>query len=189
MRIMRLKRLTPQVIFMSKTLILYSTVDGHTHTICERINQSLSTPATLVKLDEHTHIDLTVFDTIVIGASIRYGKHRPAVSDFIEQNKALLNDKKTVFFSVSVVARKETRNTPEKNKYIQKFFTQTQWQPTLAWVLAGKINYSLYSWFDTLMIRFIMWMGKGPTDLNADVTFTDWDSVERLAQEIDALSQ
>lgn len=174
---------------MSKTLILYSTVDGHTLEICQRLNQQLSTPAELVKLTENTQIDVNSFDTIVIGASIRYGKHRPAVSDFIEQNKALLNTKNTVFFSVSVVARKETRNTPEKNKYIQKFFSQTSWQPTLAWVLAGKINYSLYGFLDKLMIRFIMWMGKGPTHPDAVVTFTDWDSVAKLAKEIDALEQ
>ena len=32
------------------------------------------------------------------------------------------------------------------------------------------------------MIRFIMWMTKGPTDLNANVDFTNWNEVEAFGQ-------
>jgi menaquinone-dependent protoporphyrinogen oxidase len=34
------------------------------------------------------------------------------------------------------------------------------------------------------MIRFIMWMTKGPTDPNAVVEFTDWDKVDEFGRMI-----
>ena len=34
------------------------------------------------------------------------------------------------------------------------------------------------------MIRFIMWMTKGPTDPKAVVEFTDWSRVEAFGHEI-----
>jgi 3-hydroxybutyryl-CoA dehydrogenase len=45
------------------------------------------------------------FDRIVIGASIRYGRHRKAVFDFIERHRRLLEDKPSAFFSVNIVAQ------------------------------------------------------------------------------------
>ena len=36
------------------------------------------------------------------------------------------------------------------------------------------------------MIRFIMWMGKGPTDPTGTFEFTDWDSVEQFGRELAA---
>lgn len=173
---------------MPQTLILYSTTDGHTLDICEKLNTELDEKADLIKLDEHTQIDLSPYKTIIIGASIRYGKHRPAVSEFIKKNLTVLNNKKTVFFSVSLVARKDNRNTPETNTYFQNFLAQLNWQPTLTWVLAGKLNYPIYGLFDKWMIQFIMWMTKGPTDPKTVKVFTDWSSVKALAQNVNHLA-
>lgn len=173
---------------MPSTLILYSTTDGHTLDICKTLNAELDEKADLIQLDEGTQVDLNAYNTIIIGASIRYGKHRPAVSSFIEKNRSILDTKKTIFFSVSLVARKDNRNTPEKNKYLQKFLAQLNWTPTLTWVLAGKLNYPVYGILDKLMIRFIMWMSKGPTDPNTVKIFTDWNSVKGLAQATNQLA-
>ncbi len=37
------------------------------------------------------------------------------------------------------------------------------------------------------MIRFIMWMTKGPTDPKSVVEFTDWKAVEKFAYDISKL--
>jgi len=61
-----------------KILFLYSTVDGHTLKICRRLQQLLERAGHQVTLsDLRPDADLAPFDTIVVGASIRYGKHRP----------------------------------------------------------------------------------------------------------------
>jgi menaquinone-dependent protoporphyrinogen oxidase len=38
----------------------------------------------------------------------------------------------------------------------------------------------MYGFLDRTMIRFIMWMTKGPTDPNTNVEFTDWDQVAKF---------
>ena len=72
---------------MAKIQIVYSTIDGHTVEICERIGGSLSgseNEVSVTELTDDTNIDLESFDAVIIGASIRYGKHRPNVTEFIE---------------------------------------------------------------------------------------------------------
>ena len=39
------------------------------------------------------------------------------------------------------------------------------------------------------MIRLIMWITNGPTDISKTYEFTDWDKVEEFAQEIRKISQ
>ncbi len=170
---------------MANILIIYSTTDGHTKNICERLQDVMEQQAhevTLVSMNDNPQLDLSLFDKIVIGASIRYGKHRPEVVEYINRNAQLLASKPGAFFSVNVTARKPDKNTPETNPYMPKFLKQINWQPNELAVFAGKIDYQRYTFFDRTMIRFIMWMTKGPTDRNAVVDFTDWQAVEKFGK-------
>jgi len=175
---------------MATILIVYSTTDGQTRKICHRLQEVIEQQAhqvTMVSIQNEPHVDLAAFDTIVIGASIRYGKHSPLVVDFIQKNEHLLNEKSNAFFSVNVVARKPGKNQPETNPYMQKFLKQISWQPKLLAVFAGKIDYPRYGFFDRLAIRLIMLMGNGPTNPDAVVEFTDWRQVEAFGQLISAM--
>jgi len=169
---------------MATTLIAYSTVDGHTRSICERIGNIVRDKGgeiSLQAIDDGPDIELDAFDKIVIGASIRYGKHRPQVVNLINSNQAVLESKPSAFFSVNVVARKPVKNTPDTNPYLQKFLKRIAWQPKNMAVFAGKIDYPRYTFWDRAAIRFIMWMTKGPTDPTMVVEFTDWDKVDEFA--------
>lgn len=175
---------------MAEILILYSTVDGQTFRICERMKtvaESQGGRVTLVSIDDGDVPELTAFDTIVIGASIRYGKHRQSVFDFIEANRRVLDAVPSAFFSVNIVARKAEKNRPETNPYVRKLLTQTSWRPTRLAVFAGRLDYPRYRFFDRQMIRLIMWITKGPTDPSTVIEYTDWDAVEAFAREISAM--
>jgi len=172
---------------MANILILYSTTDGHTVEICKRIKRTVESRGDnvqLLDLKDGPELVSGTFDKIVIGASIRYGKHQPLVNDFIAKNQAVLEAHPNALFSVNVVARKPEKNQPETNPYLQKFLKKISWQPQLLDVFAGRIDYPSLGFVDKHMIRFIMWMTKGPTDPNAVVEFTDWDRVEAFAQKI-----
>jgi menaquinone-dependent protoporphyrinogen oxidase len=54
-------------------------------------------------------------------------------------------------------------------------------------VFAGKIDYPSLGPMDRTMIRFIMWMTKGPTDPTQVVEFTDWEKVEEFGRMVAAL--
>jgi menaquinone-dependent protoporphyrinogen oxidase len=171
---------------MNKILIVYATTDGHTRKICERLQQVIEEQGSqgqLLQIDE-PHPDLTQFDKIVVGASIRYGKHSKLIYDFVKQNQQLLDSKPNAFFSVNVVARKPEKNQPDTNPYLKKFLGQIAWQPKLLAVFGGNLDYPGCRYLDRQMIRLIMWMTKGPTAPDTVVDYTDWDQVEAFGQRI-----
>lgn len=175
---------------MAEILIVYSTVDGHTRKIALKLREWLEQPGhsvTLVAIEDVALIDLRRFAAIVIGASIRYGKHRPQVQAFIADHLALLQARPSAFFSVNAVARKPERRTPETNPYVHRFLQQISWQPRLCAVFGGKIDYPRYNVFDRSLIRLIMWMTGGPTDPRTVVEFTDWEAVELFARDLQTL--
>jgi menaquinone-dependent protoporphyrinogen oxidase len=171
---------------MESTLIIYSSTDGQTKNICSRIGEFLSNdiPAKIISLSDATKNDIEKYDRVIIGASIRYGKHRKELFEFIETNLDELTKKDNAFFSVNVVARKSEKNTPETNPYMQKFLLKTSWVPQRLAVFAGKIDYPKYNFFDKQMIRFIMWVTKGPTNIKNTYEFTDWNKVDSFAKEL-----
>ncbi len=172
---------------MASILIVYSTTDGHTRKICQRLQQVIeqqSHGVKLVSLDDETQVDLSAFDKIVVGASIRYGKHKPQVYEFIKRNQSILEGKPNAFFSVNVVARKPEKNQPDTNPYLKKFLGQIAWRPGELDVFAGKIDYQKYSFLDRTIIRLIMWMTNGPTDPATVKEFTDWERVEAFGRVI-----
>lgn len=170
---------------MSKILLIYSTTDGHTLEICScllKIIEQDNNEVILISIDDENNFNLNEFDKIIIGASIRYGKHSPKVYSFINKNLKILEKKSNAFFSVNVVARKPNKNTPETNPYLKKFLSQISWKPKHIALFAGKIDYQRYNVFDRYMIRMIMWMTKGPTDPKTNIDFTDWDQVRKFGQ-------
>ena len=175
---------------MSKILVIYSTTDGHTQRICERLQNVMAqqgNAVTVAPLAQADGLDLESFDKIVIGASIRYGKHQPMVKQFIERRQALLERKGNAFFTVNIVARKPEKNRPDTNPYLIKFLRTISWQPQLLGVFAGKLDYPRYRFVDRFMIRLIMFMTNGPTDPKAVIEFTDWQQVEAFGLQVCAM--
>ena len=170
---------------MQNTLIIYSSTDGHTKTICERLTNFLKDEdVKIVSLDDVNELELSSFNKIIIGASIRYGKHSNKLYKFVGLNKDILNQRQSVFFSVNVVARKSEKNTPETNPYIKKFLKVSKWQPKKLGVFAGKVDYPSYNIFDKYIIKLIMFITGGPTDTSQSYEFTDWSKVEDFANEL-----
>ena len=175
---------------MPSTLLLYSSVYGLSKKICERIQASLlkrGVQADVAPLVGHA-VDPGSYDAIVLGVSIKHGKHHPSVLEFIRANRALLESKPSALFSVNLVARKPARNTPQTNPYLKRLVRQSPWKPKLQGVFAGELDYSRYGPVDKHMMRLVMWINKGPTDFNTKVEFTNWDEVERFAGQVAQLA-
>lgn len=167
--------------------ILYHTTDGHTHTICEYLKDyfvAQKHQVTVQTIAKTSKEDVLNFDLVVIGASIRYGKHAAIVSTFMETHKAVLTQKATAFFSVNLVARNANKNTPETNVYCKKFLEQLSWQPTYTAVFAGVLDYSIYKFWDRFMIRLIMRITKGPVHAQERIVYTRWERVTAFATQL-----
>ena len=171
---------------MLSTLIIYSSVDGHTKKICNKIEATMAQSHNVdtVSIDDVHTKDLVHYDKIIIGASIRYGNYRPSLFQFIAENKKILESKMSAFFSVNIVARKPEKNSPDTNPYMKKFLKKSSWEPNHLGVFAGRLDFPNYKFTDKYIIKFIMWMTKGPTDTTKTYEFTDWDVVDAFAQKL-----
>ena len=111
-----------------KIAIIYSSVDGQTKKICQEL--SLIFEKQQIKTELHSidnfSDDLLQYHTLIIGASIRYGKHNNKVSEFILDNLNKLNQIQTAFFSVNLVARKKDKNSASTNPYMIKFLDKIE---------------------------------------------------------------
>ncbi|MCF6182273.1 menaquinone-dependent protoporphyrinogen IX dehydrogenase [Lutibacter sp.] len=173
----------------NKIGIVYSSIDGQTHKICNFIKDELqksNQTVDLFSIDNFTS-NITNYNTFVIASSIRYGVHNKRIIDFINTNKKELDATKTVFISVNLVARKSEKNTPKTNPYVIKFFKTIDWKPTVIEVFAGKLDYKKYPFWDRIMIQFIMWMTKGPTDKNTKIEYTNWGKVTQFTNNLSSM--
>ena len=171
------------------SLIIYSSTDGQTKKICETIKENSTNKNSyeLIALEEAFHKDINKYDQIIIGASIRYGRHNPKVYKFVNKFRNILDKKKSAFFSVNVVARKPKKNTSDTNPYIKKFLKKSSWQPKKLDVFAGKIDYPSLSFINKNIIRLIMFVTSGPTNINNCYEFTDWQRVKKFISEFDEM--
>lgn len=170
---------------MEKALLLYSSREGQTRKIIRRISELLNdTEVEITDLHQPLSVNIEDYDRILIGASIRYGHLNKKLYQFIESNKAVLENNRAAFFCVNLTARKEDqgKDTPEGSAYIKTFLKKSPWQPNLIGVFAGALYYPRYNWFDRTMIKFIMNMTGGETDTTKEVEYTNWEKVEQFAQ-------
>lgn len=175
-----------------KTLMLFSTRDGQTREIaaylCSQLRE-LGVDTAMIDLNRTDIIEWQLYDSVIIGASIRYGHFHPALDRFVKKHAAALRAVPSAFFSVNLVARKPEKRSPQTNSYTRKFLLRSPWQPDTCAVFAGALRYPRYGWFDRFMIRLIMKMTGGETDTSKEVVYTDWEQVAGFAKEIAQLSR
>jgi menaquinone-dependent protoporphyrinogen oxidase len=180
----------PRVSSVSRILLLYSSVYGHTLKISEFIKADAAARGDVVEVRPLADGagDVAGFDALVVGSSIRHGKHHAEVVEFVRVQRALLDSRPGAFFSVSLIARKPARQTPETNQYVREFLARSPWKPQLVGIFGGVLDYQRYRVFDRYAIRLIMTLTGGPTDLHTNVEFTDWDKVREFSNRLSALA-
>ncbi|MDD7805097.1 MAG: menaquinone-dependent protoporphyrinogen IX dehydrogenase [Endozoicomonas sp. (ex Botrylloides leachii)] len=173
---------------MANIALIYMSREGQSKKIAQRIKHKLIQAGYAVAkqslLDLPESFSFSGYDAVILGCSVRYGKHHKVFRDFVTQHVQQLNHKPSFFFSVNLTARKPNRNQPHNNLYLKKYLASTQWEPNLVNVFAGALRYSQYTFFDKGMIRLIMKITGGPTDPKTDVEFTDWEQVDCYGEAI-----
>ena len=168
-----------------KTLLLYSTRDGQTHKIAQTIQLAMvPQQVDLYDLSASPIIDWALYDKVIIGASIRYGRFAPQLAEFVNSHHSELQQRFSAFYSVNLTARKAEKSSPQTNVYTHKFLSASPWVPDEVAVFAGALRYPRYRWFDRFMIGLIMKMTGGETDKTKEVEYTQWDKVREFAIKI-----
>jgi menaquinone-dependent protoporphyrinogen oxidase len=174
---------------MKSLLVLYVSRGGHTARIARRICDAAREAggrAEMMELVEATHegVDWERYDVVALGAPVLYGSYDPRLFEFVTRQRAMLEAKPSSFFNVSVVARTPEKATVEGNRYMQKFLQRSPWRPRDLRVIAGKVDYPSWAWYERLMIQLIMKYTQGPTDPRTVIDYTDWDDVRAYGRHL-----
>jgi len=170
-------------------LVLYCSVRGHTARVARRICESIAAAggrAEMMEVKEAIYegVDWDRYDVFALGAPVIYGTYDKAFLEFVREHRTELDRKPNSFFNVSVVARTPAKATVEGNRYLQKFLQISPWRPKDLKVIAGKVNYPAWRWYDVLMIQLIMKMTHGPTDRRTVIDYTDWANVQAYGRHL-----
>lgn len=174
---------------MTSVLVIYMSRQGHTarvaRRLCEAIDDAGGSGSMMdVREAAHEDVDWDRYDVVVLGAPVLYGTYHKDFLSFVAANRDKLEGKPNSFFNVSVVARSPEKATPEGNRYMQKFLEISPWKPRDLKVIAGKVDYPSWPWYERLIIQMIMKMTHGPTDPGTVIDYTDWDDVRAYARHV-----
>ncbi|WP_367433126.1 menaquinone-dependent protoporphyrinogen IX dehydrogenase [Snodgrassella alvi] len=170
-----------------KYLLIYSSRFGYTKKIAQKLEAQWTAAGItvdIVNLADAPILQSGEYDKIIIGASIRYGHYAAALAPWIIRNQHILNSTPSAFYSVSILANKPHRNTPQTHTYTRKFFAKSPWQPQTIGIFAGELHYARYNLIDRYMMRLVMKLNKGETNLNAHIEYTDWKKVREFGEQI-----
>jgi len=174
---------------MKSVLVLYMSRGGHTARIARRICEGVAEGggrAEMMDVNEAVHegVDWGRYDVVAFGAPVLYGTYDKSVFEFVARHRTALESKPNSFFNVSVVARTPEKATVEGNRYMQKFLELSPWRPRHLKVIAGKVDYPSWKWYERLMIQLIMKYTHGPTDPRSVIDYTDWDDVRAYGKQL-----
>ncbi len=172
---------------MPRILILYATTEGHTAKIVQRIVQRFQTLGHTVEAHRAdvvpSGLDSTGYDGVIVGSSIHYGRHPGFLRALVRRFRAALTAQPSAFFSVSLSAGGPGAKPEAARRYLETFLRQVDWRPPQTATFAGALQYSKYGVFKRLLMRMIVGIAGGDTDPTRDYEYTDWNAVDRFADE------
>jgi menaquinone-dependent protoporphyrinogen oxidase len=167
---------------MSKLLVVYATVEGHTRKVAETTGDWLSRAGHSVVVRDAAGADplppVESFDGAILCGSVHQGKHPAALGAFALEHLEALSRVPTALLSVSLsAAHHDAHSQAEARRYIEAFRAETGWRPTASLPVAGALRYTRYDFFKRLMMRILAESRGDDVDTTRDWEYTDWGSL------------
>jgi menaquinone-dependent protoporphyrinogen oxidase len=175
---------------MSRVLIVYATSHGQTQAVAEAIASRLRGGGHVVEL---ASADAGVsrlpppadYDAVVLGSRIQFGRHAPAIGEYVHAHRAALFDVATAFFSVSLSAAQRGAGT-DPNGYVRRWCEAHAWYPMRWTAIAGALRYPQYGRALRVVMKLLARAGGHATDTSREHVYTDWPKVAAFADAIAA---
>lgn len=84
----------------------------------------------------------------------------------------------------NATAERRKRASANVNVVIGKFIRETAWSPTHVHPVAGALLYRQYGAIVGLVMRVIAKLAGATTDTSRDHEYTDWQALDRFADEL-----
>src|SRR5579871_5105379 len=140
-----------------RIVIVYATTYGQTAKIARRIAETLEKGGASVTVVDAVHLPadfvLQNFDLAILGGSILFSRHQPALARFARAHRDALNSMPTAFFSVSGgAAQTDPHARTEVQQFISNFLRDAGWSPGLTTAFGGAMAFTKYN----PLLRFVM---------------------------------
>ncbi len=170
---------------MPSVLITYATGETHTATVANRLGDHLATrdiDVTVRTVGNVSDGELSDYDGVLVGASIRTRHHNPDLVAFLERNSDVLADRPSGFFQLSLAAAMPWAGpSVDGGERVETLSAATGWEPDLIGLFGGKIVDTELGPVDRLLYRGAAAVAGLGTDTTPDSTGTDWEDVSAFA--------
>ena len=179
---------------MKPILVVYGTTEGHTRKIAEFIAERIRRAGKNVDLIDSAMPDADQAQPFYAGAlicgSAHYQKHQAALTHFVKENVAWLNEIPTAFFSVNLaMLHEDAEFRGEAKKCADAFVEETGLRPCMVQLVAGALKYTRYDFFKRALLRYFVKPGGFEADATPDTEYTDSDDLGRVVDEYLATTQ
>jgi len=175
-----------------KILIVYGTTEGQTRKISHFMEVVLkdSGHQVIVADASETPPPPSLYDAVIIGASIHIHKYQSAVVHYINRHVDALNRMPGAFFSVCLaIASDLEEEHKEAKKITSDFLEAAGWKPLMVTQIAGALKYTQYDFFKRLIMRMIAKREGRTTDTSKDYEYTDWNAVREFVKEFAVMAK
>jgi menaquinone-dependent protoporphyrinogen oxidase len=169
-----------------RVLILYGTKHGQTEKVCRRVAASIERSGGSVELRNARRfgaLDLRAYDTVILASGVWYGKLARSIERFATKHAALLAAKDGSLIAVSGAAS-TAAGMPTAIADADAFCKRTGLRPVHQLLVGGGEPYSKYSWWTRMIMMKIARDRGQKRDPSIDYEFTNWESVDRFADEV-----
>jgi menaquinone-dependent protoporphyrinogen oxidase len=167
----------------NKVLVAYASQYGSTGGVADAIGKELCNRSAAVDVCMLKNVgDLNEYRGVVVGSAIYRGKWLPEAVDFVERNRAALQQVPVVYFLVCMTMREPTEGNRRKAlAYLDPVLKAVpQVQPVKVGTFAGALSYSNLS----LPIKVIMTLKGAP-----EGDFRRWDAISAWATDLHEIHQ
>lgn len=176
---------------MPSILVTYGTGEGQTATVAHNLDAELTDrgfDVTTRNVWDAQEVDLSAYDGVLVGASVRGRHHQPAVVAWIERNREALAGRPTGFFQLSFASGVDREwLSAGARSWADSLIASTGWQPDHVGLFGGAVRYTQYNYLTRQAFELVSAVTTGDTDTSRDYEYTDWDEVERFADEFAAM--
>ncbi len=168
---------------MARLLIVYGSEEGQTAKVAKHLAEFFRDRRHQVDLifgkEVPADLSMTVYDGVVVGASIHMGRHQKYIVELAKKHCNDLTTRFSAFFTVCLTAKGETpAEKAQVEQYVQDFMEATNWYPDQVGVFAGALLYTQYGLVKRFIMKSIIKRSGGDLDASRDYEYTDWESVD-----------
>jgi menaquinone-dependent protoporphyrinogen oxidase len=172
---------------MARILIAYGTRHGQTKRIVDEMTLTLEAGGHDVEVHDlraSPPEKVDAYGAVLVAASVHAGGYEHEVRRWVRAHLDEIDTVPNAFVSVSLsAANHDAQSIAEMDAVVDRFRTNTGWEPDRVVRFAGALRYSKYNWFLKRVMRSIVRKqehGKY-TDMSRDYDFTDFEQVRTFA--------